>query len=146
MDHGVKFSVMGFLEEKSRTLKNPIGSVYSPQIMIFLILKTDVADIWYLKLNCKLVNQFYFTPLSAPSLLNLVQKSFWNNNLATFIIHNLKYLRSTTLGSKDIVIRKSEFVAKTQFLYKSLEVWKQFMMYKYTNFPGFASTLSVKRV
>ena len=31
-------------------------------------------------------------------------------------IHNLKYLRSTTFGSKDIVIRKSEFVAKTQFL------------------------------
>jgi len=29
----------------------------------------------------------------------------------------LKYLRSATFGSKDIVIRKSEFVAKTQFLY-----------------------------
>ena len=31
-------------------------------------------------------------------------------------IHSLKYLRSTTFGSKDIVIRNSEFVAKTQFL------------------------------
>ena len=31
-------------------------------------------------------------------------------------IHSLKYLRSATFGSKDIVIRKSEFVAKTQFL------------------------------
>jgi len=31
-------------------------------------------------------------------------------------IHNLKYLRSAKFGSKDIVIRKSEFVAKTQFL------------------------------
>ena len=31
-------------------------------------------------------------------------------------IHSLKYLRSTTFGSKVIVIRKSEFVAKTQFL------------------------------
>ena len=31
-------------------------------------------------------------------------------------IHSLKYLRSTTLGSKDIVIRKSGFVAKTQVL------------------------------
>jgi len=29
----------------------------------------------------------------------------------------LKYLRSATFGSKDIVILKSEFVAKTQFLY-----------------------------
>ena len=31
-------------------------------------------------------------------------------------IHSLKYLRSTTFCSKDIVIRKSGFVAKTQFL------------------------------
>ena len=32
-------------------------------------------------------------------------------------IHSLNYLRSTTFGSKDIVIRKSGFVAETQFLY-----------------------------
>ena len=31
-------------------------------------------------------------------------------------IHSLKYLRSTALGLKDIGIRKSEFVTKTQFL------------------------------
>ena len=31
-------------------------------------------------------------------------------------IISLKYQRFTTLGSKDIGIRKSEFVAKTQFL------------------------------
>ena len=31
---------------------------------------------------------------------------------------SLKYQRFTTLGSKDIGIRKSEFVAKTQFLSK----------------------------
>ena len=30
-------------------------------------------------------------------------------------IHSLKYLRYATFGSKDLVIRKSEFVAKTQF-------------------------------
>ena len=35
----------------------------------------------------------------------------WSNR-----IHRLKYLRSTTLGYKDIVIRKSEFEAKIQFL------------------------------
>ena len=29
----------------------------------------------------------------------------------------MKYLRSTTLGCKDIGIRKSEYVSKTQFLY-----------------------------
>jgi len=32
-------------------------------------------------------------------------------------INSLKYLRSTTLGYKDIEIRKSEFVAKTLFLF-----------------------------
>ena len=31
---------------------------------------------------------------------------------------SLKYQRFTTLGSKDIWIRKSEFVAKSQFLLK----------------------------
>ena len=31
-------------------------------------------------------------------------------------IYSLKYLRSATFGSKDIVIIKSEYVAKTQFL------------------------------
>ena len=31
-------------------------------------------------------------------------------------IYSLKYLRSTTLGCKDIRIRKSEFVAKTQYI------------------------------
>ena len=36
----------------------------------------------------------------------------WSN-----IIYSLKCLRSTTLGCKDIRIGKSEFVAKTQFLY-----------------------------
>ena len=35
----------------------------------------------------------------------------WSNR-----IHSLKYLRYATFGSKDKVIRKSEFVAKTQFL------------------------------
>ena len=43
----------------------------------------------------------------------------WSNS-----IHSLKYLRYTTLGCKcnDIKIRKSEFVAKTQFLSTELEL------------------------
>ena len=36
--------------------------------------------------------------------------------VSKYRIHSLKYLRYATFGSKDIVIRKSEFVAKTQFL------------------------------
>ena len=35
----------------------------------------------------------------------------WSNRMLS-----LKYLRSTTFGSKAIVIRKSEFVTKSQFL------------------------------
>jgi len=35
----------------------------------------------------------------------------------TNTIHSLKCLRSTTLGSKEIGIKKSEFVAKTQFIW-----------------------------
>ena len=34
------------------------------------------------------------------------------------MIDSLKYLRSPTLKGKDIGIRKSEFVTKTQFLYR----------------------------
>ena len=37
-----------------------------------------------------------------------------------------KYLRSATFGSKDIVIRKSEFVANTQFLYLNND-WKHLL-------------------
>ena len=36
----------------------------------------------------------------------------------------MKYLRSTTLGYKDIGIRKSEFVPKTQFLSQSFILWR----------------------
>ena len=50
----------------------------------------------------------------------------WNQMVQTFdiqtyiilsiSINSLKYLRSTTLGYKDIEIRKSDFVTKTQLL------------------------------
>ena len=42
----------------------------------------------------------------------------WSNR-----IHSLKYLRYATFGSKEIVIGKSEFVAKTQFLYFIFPLW-----------------------
>ena len=45
-------------------------------------------------------------------LLIFQTQTIWSNR-----IHSLKYLKFTTFGSKDIVIRKSEFVAKTQFLW-----------------------------
>jgi len=45
----------------------------------------------------------------------------------------LKYLRSATFDSKDIVIRKSEFVAKTQFLcWRKSRNQFNFMVHCYT--------------
>ena len=43
------------------------------------------------------------------------------SNLGYFVIsiNSLKHLRSMTLDYKDIEIRKSEFMAKTQLLYSS---------------------------
>ena len=40
---------------------------------------------------------------------------FQAQNICSDRIHSLKYLGSTTFGSKDIVNRKPEFVEKTQF-------------------------------
>ena len=37
----------------------------------------------------------------------------------------LKYQSSTTLGCKDIGIKKSEFVANTQFLCQGVQTYKQ---------------------
>ena len=45
-------------------------------------------------------------------------------------IHSLKYLRSSIFGPKDIVIRKSEFVAKTQFLYTKIYLNLKRTLYK----------------
>ena len=47
--------------------------------------------------------------------LNYLILSFIHSSFHPFI-HRLKYLRYTTLGCNDKGIRKSEFVAKTQFL------------------------------
>ena len=38
-------------------------------------------------------------------------------------INSLKYLRSTTLGCKDIEIGKSEFVAKVQYIPLSKHIY-----------------------
>jgi len=46
------------------------------------------------------------------------------------MIHSLKYLRSPTLKCKDIGIRKSEFVTKTQFLYVSINIVNQTIINK----------------
>jgi len=63
-----------------------------------------------LRNKIKYLNLEIFRTRSCKPLIFQTQ-IIWSNR-----IHSLKYLRSATFGSKDIVIRKSEFVAKTQFL------------------------------
>ena len=56
---------------------------------------------------------------SRPSIFGLHQnmvQPLQCQNTNIFRIQSLKYLKSTSLGCKDIWIGKSELVAKTQFL------------------------------
>ena len=72
---------------------------------IWLFNKHERNKIKYLNLN------IFRTRFCKPLIFQT--QIIWSNR-----IYSLKNLRSATFGSKDIVIRKSEFVAKTQFLYE----------------------------
>ena len=65
---------------------------------------------WVFWNKIKYLNPNFFSTRWCKLLIFQTQIIWFNR------IHSLKYLRSTTFGSKDIVIMKSEFVAKTQFL------------------------------
>ena len=69
-------------------------------------------------------------------LLIFQTKIIWCNR-----IHSLKFLRSTTLGCRDIGIRKSEFVSKTQFI--CFELAKELLETKFEKFSGFGHLLSI---
>ena len=56
--------------------------------------------------------------------------------------HSLKFQRFTTLESKDIGIRKSEFVTKSQFLYRSLIHKNQFQSSAGSNFKHWIQSLN----
>ena len=77
------------------------------QLILDCICPSKELSLWnkikYLNLN------ILRTRCCKPLILQI--QIIWSN-----IIHSLKYLRSATFGSKDIGIRKSEFVAKAQFL------------------------------
>ena len=61
-----------------------------------------------------LCNKLWF---SNPYIFGFQRRKFLKFQTMTFVgSKSLKYQRFTTLGSKDIGIRKSEFVAKSQFL------------------------------
>ena len=66
-------------------------------------------------------NWFFATNSNIQTPISLKPLIFQAQNILSNRIHSLKYLGSTTFGFKDIVIRKSEFVAKTQFLNFCLE-------------------------
>jgi len=51
--------------------------------------------------------------LKFPAILHFLWKFSWFFIFLMVIIHSLKYLRSMTLGCRDIGIRQSEFVSKT---------------------------------
>ena len=58
-------------------------------------------------------NPYFYVSIYRRPLIFQTINSFWSNN------DSLKYQRFTSSDCKDIVIIKSEFVAKTQFLYRS---------------------------
>ena len=92
-------------------------------ILLFLFLRT-----FHNKNYCKkysneltLCNKLWF---SNPNIFGFQRRKPLKFQTMTFVRSNnisLKYQRFTTLGSKDIGIRKSEFVAKSQFIWES---WK----------------------
>ena len=78
--------------------------------------KTNQAKISCVK-ELSLCHKLWF---SNPYIFGFQRRKPLKFQTMTFVRSNnisLKYQRFTTLGSKDIGIRKSEFVAKNQFLY-----------------------------
>ena len=61
---------------------------------------------------------------------------FQAQNICSNRIHSLKYLGSTTFGSKDIVNRKSEFVAKTQLFVETFNKSKNLKSLKNERNPN----------
>ena len=99
----------GFMkQEQAKRREYPIlfGNRATP-----FIIQTFIKELsLYHKFSC--CKTYIFAALWSKPLI-FQTYIIWSN-----IIHSLKYLRSSTLGCNDIEIRKSEFVAKTQFLCK----------------------------
>ena len=97
----------------------------SNEIDLFVFLKkTEYFQVWFLYKSDLCIstserNWLFATNSDVQYLWNpmfdISNLYFWSNKS-----HSLKFQRFTTLESKDIGIRKSEFVAKTQFLLWSL--------------------------
>ena len=74
-------------------------------IILFIMIIILIQRNWVFATNSN-----FLILLSLQPLIFQTYVISWNR------IYSLKYLRYTTLGSEDIGISKSEFVAKTQFL------------------------------
>ena len=83
-----------------------LSQLYPPHFLVLYTVKelSLCNKIKYLNLN------IFRTRCCKPLIFQT--QIIWTNR-----IHSLKYLRYATFDSKDIVIRKSEFAAKTQFLF-----------------------------
>ena len=106
--------------------------------------RIGIRIVYIVQLNLKELNFCHKLKSSFPSSdLNIF--AIWWCKLLIFptwiilsiSINSLKYLRSTTLGYKDIEIRKSEIVAKTQFLYCKYNIWSGC---KYNLFRNYCSS------
>ena len=93
--------VKGTVKEKWKGVSAETWWIY---IWIFVLRN------WVFATNSNFLILISVQPDGFPTLI-FQTEIFWPNR-----IESLKYLRATTLGCKDIGIRKSEFVAKTQFL------------------------------
>ena len=109
MAHQENFFGGGFLwmELPSKTLfLSKKKTLSCKQLILDCICPSKELSLWnkikYLNLN------ILRTRCCKPLILQI--QIIWSNR-----IHSLKYLRPATFGSKDIVIRKSEFVVKTEF-------------------------------
>ena len=87
-------------------------------ILFLTFTKTKELSLWNkIKfLNHKIIRTRCCKPLIFQTQI------IWSNR-----IHSLKYLRSATFGSKDNMIRKSEFGAKAQFLYNHKSKSRNFL-------------------
>ena len=106
------------------------GSVIFSPICITSLLPNVIKEINVFFSTFKQKNWVFATNsnLIIPISLQPYGANLWyfKLRLLSISINSLKYLRSTTMGYKDIEIRKSEFVAKTQLL-----LWRYFYLVLY---------------
>ena len=105
------YSVLGQILIPTEEIPNTLISKGWTFFIPLLLPESKELSIWN---KIKYLNPNIFrTRWCKPLIFQFQIQIIWFNR-----IHSLNYLRSTIFGFKDIVIIKSEFVARSQFLYK----------------------------